>query len=77
MLSDVTGDATDAGRDVVPDETNGEADAREFNGKTDSVPPGDKADWGWKSPSSAFRTDASPNEIYLLGKILESLGSMS
>ena len=76
-MSDVTGDATDAARDVVPAETNGEADAREFNGKTDSVSPGDKADWRWKSPSSAFRTDASPNQIYLPGKILESLGSMS
>ena len=61
-MSDVTGDATDAARDVVPVETKGEADARESNGKTDSVSPGDKADWRWKSPSSAFRTDASPKK---------------
>jgi len=49
---------------------------RDFDGEMNLVPPGDKADWRLKSPSSVCRKNTSPDEIYLLGKILEWLGSM-
>jgi len=75
-FSSVTGDATDAARDFVPAETNGEVDVREFDGKMNLVLPDGKADWRLKTPSSVCRTNTSPDEIYLPGKILESLGSM-
>jgi len=44
-LTDVTRDATNVARDPVPAESDGELDAREFNGKTGSFSPGDEADW--------------------------------
>ena len=73
-FSSVTGDAIDVARDVVPAGANGEADVREFDGEKNLVPPGDEA--RLKTPSSVCRTNTSPDDIYLLGKILESLGSM-
>jgi len=75
-LSDLTRNATNVARDPVPAESDGELDAREFNGKTDSFSPGDKADWRLKTPSNICCTKTSADEIYLLAKILESLGSM-
>ena len=71
-MSDVTRDAID----VVPAEANGEADVGEFDGEMNLVLPDDKADWRLKTPSSVCCTNTSPDEIYLPGKILESLGSM-
>jgi len=75
-LSDVTRDAIDVARDVVPAEANGEADVREFDGEMNLVLLDDKADWRLKTLSSVCRTNTSPDEIYLPRKILESLGSM-
>jgi len=76
-LSHDTRGTTDVAGDVVPvDETDGEIDVREFDGRMNSVSPGDKTDWRLKTPSSVCRTNTSPDKIYLLAKKLESLGSM-
>lgn len=76
-MSHDTRGTTDVAGDVVPvDETDGEIDVREFDGGMNSVSPGDKTDWRLKTPSSVCRTNTSPDKIYLLAKILESLGSM-
>jgi len=79
MLSDVTRDVANVARGVVSaEERDSEIDVGEPNGKTGLVSSSGRRKNRWlKTPSRVCHTDASPNRIYLLGKILESLGSMS
>ena len=77
-LSGIARDATDATREIVSaDETDGEIDVVESNGKTGLVSSGDRRKNCWlKTASRVCRTNASPDEIYLLGEILGLSGSM-
>jgi len=77
-LSGIARDATDATREIVSaDETDSEIDVGESNDETGLVSSDDRRKNCWlKTPSRVCHTNANPNEIYLLGEILESSGSM-
>ena len=78
MLSDATRDVANVARGVVSaEERDDEIDVEDSNGKTGLVSSSGRRKNRWlKFPSRVCHTNASPNEIYLLVKILESSGSM-